>query len=90
VKDASPALTLHCYRDRAPIAPEGNNRLPVSSPQAALQRSDIMGAIRRYGFAWVTGGFFVISLVGHWLFGWFAYVSDQQAHKQPVGNMSSR
>lgn len=24
--------------------------------------------LRRYGFAWVTGGFFVISLIGHWLF----------------------
>ncbi len=38
----------------------------------------------RYGFLWVTGGFFVISLVGHWLFGWFAYVSEQQAHSQPI------
>src|SRR5688500_13492808 len=38
----------------------------------------------RYGFAWVTGGFFIISLIGHWVFGWFAYVNDQQAHKQPV------
>jgi hypothetical protein len=26
----------------------------------------------RYGFVWVTGGFFVITLTGHWLFGWFA------------------
>jgi len=34
----------------------------------------------RYGFAWVTGGFFLISLLGHWLFGWFAYVNEQQAH----------
>jgi hypothetical protein len=40
--------------------------------------------LRRYGFAWVTGGFFVISLAGHWLFGWFSYVNEQQAHKQPV------
>lgn len=38
----------------------------------------------RYGFAWVTGGFFLISLVGHWLFGWFAYVQEQQAHQQPI------
>ena len=38
----------------------------------------------RYGFAWVTGGFFLISLLGHWLFGWFAYVNEQQAHAQPV------
>lgn len=36
----------------------------------------------RYGFFWVTGGFFLISLVGHWLFGWFAYVQEQQSHGQ--------
>lgn len=39
---------------------------------------------RRYGFAWVTGGFFIISLIGHWLFGWLAYVQEQQAHHQQV------
>lgn len=44
----------------------------------------MMRIIHRYGFAWVTGGFFVISLVGHWLFGWFAYANEQQALKQPV------
>jgi hypothetical protein len=38
---------------------------------------------RRYGFAWVTGGFFLFSLVGHWLFGWFAYVDQQRALRQP-------
>jgi hypothetical protein len=38
----------------------------------------------RYGFVWVTGGFFVITLVGHWLFGWFAYANEQLAHGQPV------
>lgn len=35
------------------------------------------GFYRRYGFFWVTGGFFVISLVGHWVFGWFAFVNEQ-------------
>jgi Domain of unknown function (DUF6766) len=39
---------------------------------------------KRYGFAWITGGFFLISLAGHWLFGWFAYVSEQQSHQQPI------
>jgi len=37
-----------------------------------------------YGYAWVTLGFFLISFIGHWLFGWFAYVSEQQAHAQPI------
>jgi hypothetical protein len=40
--------------------------------------------LHRYGFAWVTGGFFLVSLVGHWLFGWFAYVNEQKAHNQPL------
>lgn len=40
--------------------------------------------LRRYGFAWVTGGFFLITLLGHWLFGWFAYVNEQRTHEKPV------
>jgi hypothetical protein len=43
-----------------------------------------MRSLKQYGFAWVTGGFFVISLIGHWLFGWFAYASEQRAHNRPV------
>ena len=39
---------------------------------------------KRYGFAWVTGALFLITLSGHWLFGWFAYVSEQQSHQQPI------
>jgi hypothetical protein len=38
----------------------------------------------RYGFAWVTGALFVITLSGHWNFGWFAYASEQRAHQQPI------
>ena len=32
----------------------------------------------------MTGAFFIISLVGHWVFAWFAYVQEQFAHQQPV------
>lgn len=39
---------------------------------------------KRYGFAWVTAGFFLFSLAGHWLFGWFAFASEQYAHQQPI------
>ncbi|MDE5452136.1 hypothetical protein GWE18_04495 [Bradyrhizobium sp. CSA112] len=39
---------------------------------------------KRFGFAWVTGALFVITLSGHWIFGWFAYVDEQQAHQQPI------
>jgi hypothetical protein len=38
----------------------------------------------RRGFLWVTLGFFLISLVAHWVSAWFAYVQEQQAHSQPV------
>lgn len=40
--------------------------------------------MRAYGYAWVTAGFFIISILGHWLFGWFAYVNEQRAHNQPI------
>jgi hypothetical protein len=36
--------------------------------------------MKRYAYAWLTAGFFLVSIVLHWLFGWYAYVDDQQAH----------
>jgi hypothetical protein len=47
----------------------------------SLRRATIW---RRYGFAWVTGGFFLISLAGHWIFGWFAYLDESAMHGQAV------
>lgn len=38
--------------------------------------------MKRYAYAWMTAGFFVVSMVLHWLFGWFAFVGDQQSHGQ--------
>jgi len=43
-----------------------------------------MSILQKYSFAWVTLGFLLLSLVGHWLFGWFSYVADQQMHESPV------
>lgn len=37
---------------------------------------------KRYAYGWVTLGFFLISLAGHWLFGWLAYVDDQSERGQ--------
>lgn len=37
-----------------------------------------MSPLKKYGFAWVTLGFLVISLIGHWVFGWFAYADEQR------------
>ena len=43
-----------------------------------------MSVWKKYGFAWVTLGFLAVSLVGHWLFGWFAYVDEQMQAGAPV------
>jgi hypothetical protein len=34
----------------------------------------------RYGFLYFTGAFFALSLLGHGIFGWFAYVNEQTLH----------
>jgi hypothetical protein len=39
---------------------------------------------KRYGFAWVTGALFIITLTGHWIFGWYAYANEQLALQQPA------
>jgi hypothetical protein len=38
----------------------------------------------RYSYGWITMAFFLLTLAGHWLFGWSAYVDEQTAHGQPV------
>ena len=42
-----------------------------------------MSIFKKYGFAWVTLGFLFISILGHWVFGWFAYLDEQQLHDVP-------
>ena len=36
--------------------------------------------MRRYAYAWITLGFFVISLLLHWYFGWNSFVEEQAEH----------
>jgi hypothetical protein len=36
----------------------------------------------KYGFLWVTLTLFVASLVGHWIFAWYAFVAEQLQHGQ--------
>ncbi|MBW8858363.1 MAG: hypothetical protein JF570_01120 [Caulobacter sp.] len=38
--------------------------------------------MKRYAYAWLTGLFFLVSIAGHWIFGWFAFVDEQQALRQ--------
>jgi hypothetical protein len=40
--------------------------------------------MKRYAYAWLTGLFFLVSIAGHWVFGWYAFVDEQQAlHQVP-------
>jgi len=36
--------------------------------------------MKRYAYAWLTAGFFFVSIILHWLFGWYAFADEQQAH----------
>jgi hypothetical protein len=37
-----------------------------------------------YGYAWITIGFLLFSMMGHWILGWFAYVNEQEQHRAPI------
>ena len=60
-------------------------------PDRGRRRSAINGAhVRKksiwnkYGFLWVTLVLFLGSLLGHWVFAWYAYVNEQITHAQPI------
>ena len=38
--------------------------------------------MRKYSYAWITLGFFAISLALHWYFGWRAFADEAVAHGQ--------
>jgi hypothetical protein len=40
--------------------------------------------MRKYAYAWITALFFLVSFGLHWMFGWQAFVDEQQAHGQPA------
>jgi hypothetical protein len=39
---------------------------------------------KKYSFLWVTLILFLGSAIGHWMFSWETYKSEQEAHKQPI------
>jgi hypothetical protein len=39
---------------------------------------------KKKGYLWVTLALFLVSLVLHWVFGWQAFVNEQEAHGQPI------
>ena len=38
--------------------------------------------LRKYAYAWLTLGFFLVSFVLHWFFGWRTFVADAAQHGQ--------
>jgi hypothetical protein len=42
------------------------------------------GALWKYSYAWLTIGFFLASIVGHWYFGWRAYLNEQMEFHHPI------
>lgn len=36
--------------------------------------------MKRYAYGWITLAFFLVSILGHWVFGWFAYKDDAESH----------
>lgn len=40
--------------------------------------------MKKRGYLWVTLGFFIISIAGHWIFAWFAYANEQKEFGHPV------
>ena len=38
--------------------------------------------MKRYSFAWVTGLLFLVTLVLHWWFGWYAFADEASQHGQ--------
>ena len=45
-------------------------------------KSEPKGIFGKYAYAWLTAGFFLVSLGLHWWFGWRSFVADAQEHGQ--------
>jgi len=39
-----------------------------------------MSVFRKYAYAWLTFGFFLVSLLLHWWFGWQAHIDEAREH----------
>lgn len=38
--------------------------------------------LKGYAYAWITLGFFIVSLALHWWFGWYAFLDESAEHGQ--------
>jgi hypothetical protein len=39
---------------------------------------------KKYGYLWVTLALFLGSIIGHWIFAWYAYKEEQIAHGEAI------
>lgn len=46
------------------------------------RKAQSFGILGKYAYAWLTLGFFAVSLALHWYFGWKAYVDEAAEHAQ--------
>lgn len=44
----------------------------------------LMSPWKKYAYAWITILFFAVSIVGHWIFGWYAYVDEARSHGEAI------
>jgi hypothetical protein len=40
--------------------------------------------MKAYGYGWITLVLFLLTVTGHWIFGWLAYADEQHLHGAPV------
>ena len=36
--------------------------------------------VKGYAYAWITLGFFLVSIILHWVFGWYAFIDEAGQH----------
>jgi hypothetical protein len=56
----------------------------MHAQNSRMKSKHIMSIWKRRGFAWVTLVFFLVTLILHWVFGYHAFKSEQEAHNLPV------
>lgn len=43
-----------------------------------------MNTFKKYSYVWIIASFFILSIRGHWFFGWMAYVQEQEEFDKPI------
>lgn len=38
--------------------------------------------MKRYAYGWITAIFFLVSIAGHWILGWYAFADEAREHGQ--------